>query len=487
MSCKRFILLPLFFFLAVLPLGAQQSLSWSLDDITVEGLGDSLRVTLDYRFRNWNVAANRAVVFSPVIQNGDEKVPLTPVSVYGRKAALETDEHLASGTSDEYSVLDLSSPMKVSVEDVIPYAGWMDTLKVILSVGDWSRKDGLRVRSNSQKGVYVKPPMPLDFRFPWDVEEPAEERRPFRELSFSTPVRFEDGQTRFDPFYESNGETMASFVERLRFLSSTKTFSVRSSSLLLTVPPTGNSREAVKLSKQRLQTVYNYLSHEEGLFRQWAPSRVGGGEDWKGVLEWVRGGRLVGDERLMEILSGDYSGDERADALRSEKSVLWEILEEDCFPLQGTLTYDVSFRTPLLSSPKEVLPFYEKLPEALSARDFWTLAGDYVQGSPEWTDVMRRGAELHPESVELSLNAVFGLVACGMPNAAAPFLRTCGDDIRAKYAYAVWFYAMGRYQECLELIEALQDESTKFGNIYESAVPFIKWGLNRVRWEKYIP
>lgn len=473
--------------LSVLPgRAAPKMLSWSLEGIRVEGRGDSLAVTLDWSINDWNISPSRAVVFSPVLKNRDRMVSLTPVAVYGRKAAQQVDRRLASGSEDEYSVVDVSSPLRFSTEDVFPYQEWMDTVRVILSVSDWSRGSGLVLMATSQKGEYIRPEEPEPFVFPIYLAEPMDDNLLFRDLTISAPVHFSGKSVKYDPDFAENDEGMEEFRRKVKALSSTRDYAVRSSSLVLTVPPEGKAKESVKLSRNRVSSVYSYL-YRQGLFRIVQPSRIGGGEDWDGALRWVAESRYSGDDEAVAILSRDTSGDAKAQRLRVEKPVLWDILKTDCFPTLGKVEYNVSFKSLSFSSAEAMFPYFESMPEALSPKDFWFLSGEYSFGTPQWLDVMRTGADLYPECPELNLDVFYGLMDAKEFNAAAMYLRNVGVDSRALYATAYWFYWMGRYDECLDILSRLQFKELKYGDIYDRALPYIKWHTNRIRWVKWNP
>lgn len=472
------------------PLGAagapQKSLSWSLDGIEVEGRGDSLAVALTWTFRDWNVPATKAMVFSPAIRKGNNFASLTPVSVYGRKAAQQADRLLASGHKGEQPVVDLSRPVTIRVEDVVPLRDWMDTLRITLSVSDWSKREGLVLRSTSQRGMFLRPEKPADFVFPWPDREPVKESQPYGEVSFWIPVRFASGSSKFDPGAGTDPADLDEFVRRVKLLTSERRLALRSSSLIVTVPPMGVSKETVKLSRNRVTSLYSWMQRH-GAFRSVAASRVGGGEDWDGVRAWVEATRYGGDERLMEILSWEGKSDSKAGAIRSEKPVMWDILMKECFPSLGRATYECSYLRPRFEDAEKIRFFYDAMPELLSAHDFWFLAESYGLGTPEWLEIVVAGAALHPNDSALNLDAAFGLMEAGQPDAAAPFLRNAEGDSVTQYAYAMWLFKMGRYDECILRLKDLGSRSNAYDAIIESAVPFIRWQTNHVPWKRYYP
>lgn len=464
----------------------QKSLGWSLDGIEVEGRGDSLAVLLTWSFKDWNVAPAKAMVFSPALRKGNSFVSLTPVSVYGRKAAQQAGWVKASGDPQEVSVVDVSAPVKITTVDVFPMRDWMDTVKVTLEVRDWSKRDGLVIRSSSQRAAFLKPERPADFRFPWNDREPARRYRQYVDLVYTVPVRFDGLSQKFEPEGIKEADGMDRFVSRVLTFSSSKRFSVRSSSLVLTVPPTGVSKESVKLSRARVQSFYQYL-YRQGAFRSNQPQRIGGGEDWDGVREWVARSRYSGDPQLTEILSWEGRADAKAGAIRDGKPVVWGILVEDCFPYQGRVTYNVSIKKPEFPNASSVRAFYQEAPETLEPHDFWMLARDYDLGTERWLEVVRTGADLFPDDPALNLDAAFGLMEEGRFNEASVYLRNADGDPDAPYAFVVWLYGMGRYDECADLLVELGSKTDAYDALLESAVPFIRWQTNRVKWERYYP
>ena len=487
MGCRCLIPLAAFL-LAVCPCrgAAPKSLSWSLDAMRVEGRGDSLLVSLTWSFNDWNVPSAKAMVFSPSLRNGEKVATLTPVAVYGRKLASSPGRQYASGNMSEVPVLNLYQPVRIRVDDVIPRSEWMDTVKVMLAVSEWSRHDGLVLRSTSQRAMFTRPEAPSDPQFPWEVQEPEERPEMFVDLSFRAPVRFERGAVKFDPSYGGNREGLSSFITKVAAFGSSTSFAVRSSSLVLTVPPEGVAKESVKLSRSRVASVYSYMQ-KAGVFSKNVPERIGGGEDWDGVSDWVDGSRFKGDARLTEILAWEGTNDAKAGALRREKKAVWDILSEQCFPSLGYIEYNVSFRPPAFSIPNFVRSVYEEVPEALGPRDFWYLATEYDTGSPDWLDIICTGADLNPYDAALSLDAAFGLMDEGSVDAAAVYLRNAEGDPRVDYAYASWLYRKGRYSECIARLEAIRQRTRQQEQILQAVAARLRWETCNVPWERYYP
>ncbi len=466
-----------------------RSLGWSLDAVCVRGLGDSLSVSLTWTFTDWNVDAAKAVVLSPQVRNGDHVVTLRPVSVYGRRSARTADRLVASGNRAELPVVDLSRTVTVMTEDVFPRSEWMDTLRLVLSVSEWSRRGGLVLRSTSQRGVYVRPPRPAEPSFPWHPLEPVPDGARTRELLLSAPVSFAAGSQRFDASLQSGegADALRLFASRLKALSSSKRYRVLSSEIAVTAAPSGDPKAAAKLTRGRASSVSSYL-RGQGAFRVSSPALRSGGEDWDGVRDWVEASPYRGDARLAEILSLGLGSGYVYSTLAREKPAVMDALREECFPSLSRVWYRASVRAPSFAGPGFVRPVFEELPELLSAWDFWYLSTGYDRADPRWLDATLEGASLRPEDARLSYNAVMGLLDRGEVRAAAVYLRNVplsSDD--GKYAAAAWMFRTGQYADALDCLEFLKGHSAFFGQVWEEAEPFVRWFCGDVDWVRYYP
>ena len=427
-----------------------RNLSYRIDGISVEGLGDSLLVSVRWIFLDWEVEETKAVVFDMSVKHGENERQLRPVSVYGRRIARSASVYRASGRNDELQVVDLSRRLSLTCETVLPYESWMDTVKVLLAVKEWDGRRSLTIRSTGQKGCFAKPPCPSLAELEWNIVEPVKETMDYRHISFSVPVSFEEGSQKFDIGFGGNRESMSRMVPKLRTVTSTNRYHLKNARLELFSSPSSSSSENRRLSSSRLQSMYSYFQ-KAGAFLTCQPK--------SGYAERVR------------LISG-------------EKPAAWDDLVADCFSSLGRVSFTAEFKPQSFQAPRYARNMYDDTPELLTPYDFWYVSTMYSKGSEEWMEVMLTGADLNPGSEALSCNAVFGLVSAGAPRQASAYLRNVGDSPDGRYARALWLYAMGRYAECADILDSLENTSMFFRSVHENVVPFIDWTLNYVRWEK---
>lgn len=452
---------------------------YSIDRIRVQGCGDSLRVSVSWTFRDWNIDDRRAMVFQMTLKGGGHTLNLRPVCAYGRKAARNVAFLRASGRRDEVSVRDISRPVTVVVTDYFPYDKGLDTLNLFLTVSTWKRNSSPMQLSYGLRGSYVKPPEPEFAGFEARVYVP-DEGPEWRSYSLDAPVRFDGSSVKFDSSVNGGTEEM---VLRLRSLTGYRQLSFRDASLTLYCSYSGDGEDYGKLSRSRCQNFYTYLSRQ-GAVSRFKLARNGGGFDWDGVREWIARSRYSDDVRLLEIASWTESDRDKLAALRKEKPRAWEDIQRHCFPSVGRVVFRTDYKAFSFASPSAVLEVYRDMPELLAPRDFWYLSTLYDRGTAEWMDVTLAGAELYPDCWQLSCNAVQGLLDRDAAREASPFLRNIGGTPEGRYVTAVWCYAVGRYDECVGILEDLRDEGGAYADAFDRVVPFVDWVTNYVEWKK---
>lgn len=465
--------------LALPSLAAPSVVGYSMDRVSIRGCGDSLSVKIAWSF-NGRIDDGSAFIVRPVLRGSLGEVALSPVVVYGRKLFYGMD--VASGDERENAFLFEGEKLSVSCEDMLPYESWMDTVRLSLTAYDWTKRTGAFLVSASQRSVYTKPGRPEKPAFPWTMRDPGKGSEETRTVVLSCSVAFVEKSSRFDIEEGDNLEEVTGFIRKVRSIAGSKLFSVRASSLSVSVPPEGNNVVSRKRSAACAQSLFTYMQRA-GVFRYSVPQRKGAGEDWDGLREWIDRSEYCDDERIHEILSWEGREDEMYSTLSREKPVAWEAISARCLPGLGRAEYSVSFKPLEFSRPNFVMPVFEEVPEALSPHDFFYLAGLYEEGSDQWLEVICEGAQLNPLSEELNMDAAMGHVLAGNTRAAVPYLRHIGQSDAGKYVYALWLFSSERYAEALDILHHLSDRDSIYQEVWNEVAPYSVWVMNRCDWE----
>lgn len=424
--------------------GAREKLGWRVDAVSLQGGGDSLRVSVTYTVLDWNVDPNGAAVFCAKLENGERRATLTPVAVYGRKAVSQSQKGAVSGNDGEYQILNFRGPVTFTLTDVLPLRDWMDTVRVTLTDSEWTRRGGLVQRSKRTLETYYKEPAPV-IDLGWDYVAPRERRGTYSEVVVSLPVAFLGSDVDASPEYSR--KNLDSLGVIARSFTSSRRVTVRSAELSVSTDPEGTDRNNLNLSRRRASAVYTYLQ-KRGSFKNVTPGRTGTGEDWQGMVDWMESHGMV-DDAVGETLSSGMSRDDMESAIRRNSPALWERLDSVCFPLLSRVAFRASFRRPSFRDARAVEPFFEETPWMLEPFDFWYLAMNSDRKSDRCLDILMKGLEYWPESEELNLDAAFALMSRNLLPAAMVCLRYAGEGVHAQYARGMWMYLSGRYDEAL--------------------------------------
>ena len=456
-----------------------KTVGWAVEDASIRGEDGKIVVTLGITVSEGLLPDRGALVLMPSLESRFGEISLAPLCLYGTKAYAK--ELSASGDKREIRELKLKQSMRFEYTDAVPVQSWMDTLRFKLTVNRWYERLGNSMASSSRMWTFIKPRKPEKPVFAWKPLAPVKPSS-VRTVCIEAPLHFENGTTKFNIEFDGNGKAMETFLHKVRRVSSTKTFSVRSSDLSVYLAPAGRSADSKKRSRQCANSLYSYLQRA-GAFKQYTPARSGGGEDWEGVRGWVSRSRYGKDARVEEILMWSDT-DAAAGALRSEKPGLWEEIEKQCPELLGKAVYRFDITPLTFKSPWFVEPVYDDLPETLSAFDFYYLSTAFDLGSDKWLDVLLTGATYCPDSPELNMDAAMALCQKGRAQSAVPYLRNMGDSDKARYVYGIWLFSVERYEEAIDVFQHLAGKDPWYSGILPIAESYQAWINKEGEWER---
>ena len=461
-------------------------LGYSVDVAEVVGNGDSLNVSLSVVF-DGPLADDEAYVVRAVLRGGDSYVSVRPFGVYGRKAMMS--QEYASGNPCEERVYYFGGPLSVEVDDSFLYEEWMDSLDLCVSVYHWSTDGGLLLHSSRAPYSLRRPDRPASPVFSWTPMIPEEEKESVRTVSFSMPVMFAEGSSRFEASQADNMEALGVFIDKLKCFLGMKNVRVTSSSLSVFLSPEGDLSKMDKRTLACAQSVYSELQKSVS-FRSGAPRRVAGGVDWDGIGYFLEKGGFSQDVRIKEILSWEVSDEMKASSLSREKPGAWEELQLRCFPHLGKVVYSATYESRSFDSASVAKDVFDRAPEVLTAYDYYFVSELYASGpnrlGEDWTLVMCMGADQYPECIELNINAAAGCILNGNARSAVPYLRNMGDSPEALYVYAWWLYYMGRHDEAYDYFCKVMGAGGGYASVASALRPYFRWYFNLTDWERRV-
>lgn len=457
--------------------------AWSVDDIRLQGLGDSLAVTLSWTVRDIGEYRGEVAVISPSIRNGNRYVTLTPVAVYGVQSMPDLRIGPVSNDPSEVSVTpSMSFPYRFKTRSVVPMMDWMDVVKLVVLTNEWTRGGGLQLLSIKQLGAFRRPEKPSGSSLPEFLFEP--EHGPGGKVQLDIPLQAAFNGKSFDTVSSGSGDYgFDRFVDDLKFVlgSGQVTGPV---SLKVYSYPEPSQKAVLSRTATMAQSVASALRSAGVDMKKVKVS--GGGIDWEGVRAWTAESRLAGDARLREILSTP-SSDEAYALLARERPEALQLLLNSCFPGLVRVVFSAECTEYSGADRDRLEELRGRFPSLLSVRSYYNLAVSLPEEDEEGRlDVFLEALDVHPGDPVLSRNAVMLLSGMDEVNAAAPLLRDVGDDPDGQYARAVWCQHARRYDECIALLSSLRNASPEYARIYEDSSSFVSWLKTDSRWEQDI-
>lgn len=449
---------------------------WKVSDAAVSGLGDSLRVTMTFRFGG-ELPSREAVIFSPVLSHGEYDVALRPVVVRGRKLL----DRSVSG--DDSEIVAMSDTLRY--EWSVPRREWMDTCSVAVVESGYARKTGIRYRSRRSCGDFRRPSEPA-VALPWNLMEPEHDDGTARTVEFPLVLAFEGKSKDVVERLGDNAELLAEFDSLLRPLFRGRTPKVKGLHIESYTSPDGAEKANMTLTRNRLTSLNRYLS-QKGTFAKRTAVLAPKGEDWDGMVEWISASDRTDDMRLHEILEGQDSPDVLEELLRREKPVLWDDLVQLRFPELERFVCRVEYVPMSYATPDDALAMYRISSAFLSPRDFWMAAGAVEEGGDEWCDILLDAVSFFPGDEACRTNAVLALTSIGYLDQAAVWLRDSGGGSESVLARAIWLYRKGMYEGCVALMETLKGKGGVYDMCWSSIDAWWKWKTGRQEWEVVIP
>lgn len=216
-------------------------------------------------------------------------------------------------------------------------------------------------------------------------------------------LEFTVGSSEIVSDYRGNGDELARINDMIGLVNSDPDVTIRRMLLTGYASPDGDFWNNMTLSEKRAQSLREYLEGIYGLDNN-ITSR-GGGEDWKGLEEFVEASSIAYKDVLLDIIHGSDDYDVRERKLRSVMAGRpYRALSTEIYPrLRRTdyvIEYDVA---PIdIERGKEIL---KTRPSNLSLNEMFRIAQTYEPGSPEFNEVFDIAARVFPDSDVANMNA----------------------------------------------------------------------------------
>ena len=250
-------------------------------------------------------------------------------------------------------------------------------------------------------------------------------------------IDYPAGSTTLNPKYGNNRAELEKLNDRLRpLLASPKRMRIE---LTGYASPDGSTKENEQLAGNRTIQFKNYLLKQYKLSNDGIVSVDWGGEDWEGLRSAVAASGKAYTAKVLAILDGTTSPDQRRKQLRDlEKGTVYKDMEKTFFArlrrIELTVTGEVLAVNTAGQDPAELDELAARLytaPKTLSQEEFLRLAAIYRPGTEQYREVYELMAYRFPDCRVAQLNAMAAALSLGDKESARIFGQRCADDPRS--------------------------------------------------------
>ncbi len=404
----------------------------SVNDVKMEHSGNYFSVDMEMDISDLSVSANRAVLLTPCIVNGNDSVVLPSVGVYGRRRYyyyVRNGESLLSSKDDE-SYKASQKPNMKEYHEVYPYEEWMNGSLLRLYRSDYGCCETLLGEQVGDLGRYA------EFVPVWLYVRPQPGKDTLS-LEGSAYVDFPVDQTVIYPEYRRNTSELLKIQASIDSVKSEKNINITSVWLKGYASPESpyshNRQLAIDRTaalKEYIQNLYNFPVGV--MSTEYVP------EDWDGLRRYVGDSNLEHRVEIMELIdNGASDPDEKEALIKKTYPAEYKFMLDNFYPALRHTDYRISYVYTDGFNAEEIKRALAAEPNKLSLNELYFVAQEYEPGTEEFIHIFETAAELYPGSEPANLNTGVAAMERGDLTSARRYLDKAGDSGEALYARGV--------------------------------------------------
>lgn len=404
----------------------------TVSDPEIHHSGSYMIVDMALNLRGLSVRADRAVVITPRLVNGNDSIDLPSVGIYGRTRYYQ---YVRSGAGmltgpDETSYRASECPDSIAYNSIVAYQDWMNGATLSLHRSDYGCCSTLLSHRGTPISLYNE-----DF-FPVLVYvTPAAEATKSRSVQGSAFIEFPVNQTVIDPTFRSNSMELGKISATIDSVRADSDATITQVWLKGYASPEGSYERNRDLAIGRTDALMQYLrrlySFDAGII-----STAHEAEDWDGLRRYVGESQLGHRENILAIIDEETDPDARELAIRRRYPADYAILLRDCYPALRHTDYRIAYIIRSYDDPAEIYRVMHESPQKLSLNELNLVASQFEPGTEEFSEVFETAVRMFPTDPTANLNAANAAMRRDDLASAARYLTRAGNSAEAVYARA---------------------------------------------------
>lgn len=437
----------------------------SLSDITMERQGDLMVVNMDLNFSDTKMKGDRAILYAPVIINGNNSAMLEAVGLYGRTRWIQYQRAGEKPilTQNEIAYQFSKRPNSLKYSSSVPYEDWMNGAALALARYDYGCCRHLIESKETELATWreiVFQPS-FDYVTPQAVIGPKE-----RDLEGEAFIDFPVDQTIIYPDYRRNATELDSIRRTIDVVRLDPDATIQTVWLKGFASPESPYAHNSDLAKGRTEALKNYIKklynfNGVEILTDYEP------EDWDGLRKAVVASNLEHKNEILEIIDDTtLEPDPKEWRIKLRYPDEYKFMLDNYYPALRHTTYKVHYTVRNYTDPAEILELIKTRPGNLDLNEYYIAASSLTPGSEEYNELFETAARNFPDVPVANLNAANAAMQRGDLISAKKYLNKAGDSAEAMYARSVYNTMTGNYAQArADLNEARAKGYT--GNVKE--------------------
>lgn len=365
--------------------------------------GDEFSAKMDLDFSGVKIRSNQAAVFTPLVVNGEDTLRLPGISIYGRTRWYQferMDRRPLSG-DDEISIRAGKQGL-LKYSEQMEYENWMNGSTLMLERKDYGCAgctDPI-VYAPANLAYYRVEVYRPTFEF---IAAEAEAVKT-RNIEGRAYIDFPVNRIEIFPDYRRNTVELGKIIATIDSVRNDKDITVKSIAIKGFASPEGPYDNNVRLAKGRTEALKNYVQ-QLYMFPYGFIQTSYEPEDWAGLREYVEKSTMPNKMGLLAIIDSTLEPDPKNSKIEKDFPQDYKFLLQTVYPGLRHSDYKIGYEIRGFEDVNEIAEVMRTNPSKLSLNEMYTLAGTYLPGSPEYTEVMETAARMFPNDYKAILNA----------------------------------------------------------------------------------
>lgn len=426
-------------------------------NVNVNEATRKLDVDIDMKMDEIKLGSNREVIYTPIIiaANGPDSLELDPVTVCGRNSWYA---YLRSGALDSGDSNIFRSGTKVTahITQSVPFEDWMGHSTVEMRQQEATCCSPLKlIQGPSAHGNVelaqintARPALVLDFVYSPPVDDKPVEKN----IEGKAFVSFVVNRTELRPDYMVNRREIAKILNSIDYVRQDSDAVITGVHIKGFASPEGSYTNNTRLAKGRTATLAGYV-REQYHFPDGMITTSYDPEDWAGLRNYLTDSldyNIANRAEIIDIIDGPLGFDAKDMAIKTRFPQDYQVILKEIYPWLRHSDYTVKYRIKVYTDLAEILRAYNSDPSRLRPVDFYTIAQQHDEGSPEYNKVMQTAVKVYPDDPMLNLNAANTALKNGYLTSAQEYLNKAGNSPEANFARGILAAMLGSLNEATQ-------------------------------------